>query len=288
MKTRAPETTAAALLGDPIDDAILAAYEQAGAIVVRGLIGPAWIAALRGSYGDMAASAYAPFVKGGKAEPGMRQLIQRHAMWAEDEAFRAFLFESPIARAAARLMRSASARLYEDILITEPAGGRAELSYHQDEPTWPVIGRQLSSVWFSLEPVGTESGALRFVSGSHRGPMYHPKYVKPDEAGDDVRFWDGGAFPEIDEDGRDWTIILTEAEPGDAVIFHPRAIHSAYGSSADHARRSFTIRFLGDDVRWQPKQRIFHRWMHELGLKEGDRIAHPRLPMVWEADAVAA
>ena len=280
---QAPEVAAAVLFDDRAGAEAVAAYQRVGALIVRGLIDSDWIALLRRIYDGLAASAVVPFIKG-EPPPDMRKLTQRPGSWEENAEFRDFLFRSPIARAAARCMGSKTAQLYEDILITEPPGGRAELSWHQDEPTWPVSGRQLSSVWFSLQPVDAETGAMRFVQGAHRGPMYHPAYVPVDQAGDDARFWEG-PMPVVDAESDQFTIAMTDAAPGDAVIFHPRAIHSSYGSSKDHARRSFTIRFMGDDVRWLPKQRIYHRWMHDLGLKEGDKIVSPRLPIVWDAEA---
>jgi len=281
----AAETTAAALLGDRPDETAIEAYERDGAIIVRGLIGAEWVASLRDCYDGMAEAAEAPYAKRGDGKGAIAATGVRDGMWREEEPFTKFLFESPIARAAAILMRSRSARLYEDLLLTQPAGAPAKTGWHQDEPTWPVSGRQLSSVWFSLEPVARETGAMRFVLGSHHGPLYHPGMVSAEQAGDDIRFWTGGAFPNVDGDPEQFRVLQTEAEPGDAVVFHPRAIHTAYGSAKDHARRTFTIRLLGDDVRWLPKRRVYHRWMHDLGMNEGDRIASPRLPLIWDAAA---
>jgi ectoine hydroxylase-related dioxygenase (phytanoyl-CoA dioxygenase family) len=279
------EATAAALLGDQSDEAAIEAYERDGAIIIRGLIGAEWLASLRDCYDGMAEAAANPYAKRSDSKAMSAGTSVRDGMWREEEPFRAFLFGSPIGQAAAALMRSRSTRLYEDLLLTQPAGAPAKTGWHQDEPTWPVSGRQLSSVWFSLEPVAVKTGAMRFVLGSHRGPLYHPGMVSAEQAGDDVRFWTGGAFPDVDGDPERFPVLQTEAEPGDAVIFHPRAIHTAYGSAKDHARRTFTIRFLGDDVRWLPKRRIYHRWMHDLGMSEGDRITSPRLPLVWDAAA---
>ena len=71
---RAPEITAAALLGETPHEAAIAAYEQAGAIVVRALIGSEWLETLRAAYDAMAEAAELPY--GGKAS-GMRQLTTR-------------------------------------------------------------------------------------------------------------------------------------------------------------------------------------------------------------------
>jgi ectoine hydroxylase-related dioxygenase (phytanoyl-CoA dioxygenase family) len=74
-----------------------------------------------------------------------------------------------------------------------------------------------------------------------------------------------------------------EAEPGDVVVFHPRVLHTAYGSAADRPRRTFTLRFMGDDVRWRPRRSMFHPWMRECGLQKHDVPDHPWFPVVARA-----
>ena len=283
----APDTTASSLLRDPPDETAIAGFEEAGAIVVRGLIGREWLGSLRENYARMARSADQPFGVGkpygeGDRTGQERKLINRSGMWEDNDAFRAFLFESPIARAAAAVMRSRTAQLYEDLLITEPAGGKPHNSWHQDAASWPMTGSMLSSVWLSLEAVTAETGAMRFVKGSHRGPSYQPSYIDPKDVGDDALRWTGGKFPDVNEDPS-FTIVQTETNPGDAVIFHPAAIHCAYGSAKNRDRRSFTIRFMGDDVRWLPLNRTYHPWMQALPLKKGEKIVAERMPVVWTA-----
>lgn len=75
--------------------------------------------------------------------------------------------------------------------------------------------------------------------------------------------------------------LTFEAEPGDVIVFHPRALHSGYGSAPDRPRRTFTIRFMGDDVRWRDRHAFFHEWMRDCGLHDGDPIDHPGFPVVW-------
>jgi ectoine hydroxylase-related dioxygenase (phytanoyl-CoA dioxygenase family) len=167
---------------------------------------------------------------------------------------------------AAAVMRSSQARLYEDLLLYREANSRGEVSWHRDLPHWPMTGSQLSSIWFTLEDVSSETGAMRFVAGSHRdGPEL-------------VSFNDDSPAETISFEGR--RVIVVEAEPGDVTVFHPLAIHTAYGSAPDRPRRSFTIRFTGDDVRYRPNKRGFHPWMRDCGLKEGDRFDHPWFPVV--------
>ncbi len=207
-------------------------------------------------------------------------------MWTENDGFRRFLFESPIGEAAAKVSRSQRVRLFEDLMIYQESWAKGATSWHQDEPGWPIGGRQLASVWLSLEAVTIDTGAMRFVTGSHRGPMYDPGFSKSraaQAAGAPERYWTGGPVPDVNGNPDRYRVLTIEAEPGDAIIFHPRTLHTAYGASPSHPRRTFTIRFMGDDVRWTPKGTYYHPWMRDNGLQEGDEPDHPRFPIIWQA-----
>jgi ectoine hydroxylase-related dioxygenase (phytanoyl-CoA dioxygenase family) len=129
----------------------------------------------------------------------------------------------------------------------------------------------LSSVWFSLETVTSDTGAMKFVVGSHRDS---DEVVKAESIG------------EGESDVKPHQVITIEAEPGDVVVFHPRALHCAYGSAPDRPRRSFTHRFMGDDIRWRPRKSMYHAWMRECGLNKGDVLDHPWFPVVGRSAAL--
>jgi len=268
-----------------VDDATVAAFQRDGAVAVRGLLDDRWITLLRDNIDAMLERAYNPRARMGSPRAEESKNVMSDGMWRDNDAFRAFLFESPIGETAATLMQSHSARLYEDLLLYNAAGAPGAPSWHQDEPGWPVTGLQLSSVWLTLEPVTIETGALCIVAGSHRGPMYSPRVSRKraHEIGDDWDFWDGGPFPDVEADPQRFRQLVFETEPGDVVVFHPRAVHTGKGSSPSQPRRTFTIRFLGDDVRWQAKRSLFHPWMNECGFENGDVLDDPRFPLVWRA-----
>lgn len=269
-----------------IDDATIDAFERDGAVAVRGLIDERWIELLRDRVDDLVSLAYDPRARMGQVSDDQPETRTADNLWRENDAFRRFLFESPIGEAAATVSRSQRARLFEDLMIYQEPWARPKTSWHQDEPGWPVGGRQLSSVWFSLEAVTADTGAMRFVAGSHRGPMYDPGFSKSravQEAGTAERYWTGGPVPDVNADPDRFRVLTIEAEPGDAIIFHPRALHTAYGASPSHPRRTFTIRFMGDDIRWTPKGTFYHPWMRDNGLQEGDEPDHPRFPVIWQA-----
>ena len=250
-----------------MDAPLVERFQRDGAVAIPGLFAPHWIESLRDAMPEMLKGCYAPGAV--TADTGRDYEIDTtkrmdDGMWRDVEPFARFLFESPIGAAAAAAMGSSTARLYEDLLLVEEAGAEGAPGWHRDSPYWPLSGSQLASVWFSLDPVTRDTGAMRFVTGSHLD-------------GDERVSWDVVTVPESEIEER--PVKVFEAEAGDAVVFHPRALHSAYGSAPEHPRWTFTIRFMGDDVRWKPRKG-FHAWMRHCGLKEGDVPDHPWLPLV--------
>lgn len=280
-------------ISSPVSEREIAEFQQHGATVVRQLISPGWIEQLRSVFdalADEAADNTDYYSDAAPSTAPKRSSLVKDDVWMHHPVIRRFLFESPIAQAAAEVMGSKTARIYEDLLIYKAAGTGTPTPWHQDEPQWPLTGRQISSIWLSLETVTRDTGALRFVSGSHQGPLYIP-YV-PDalrhrvEA--DMHHFTGGPVPAVDADPERFPVRCFDTEPGDAIIFHPRALHAALGTDAARPRRTFSIRFLGDDVRWEPKASVFHDWLEEITLQKGDRISGERFPEIWPVDAGAA
>ena len=257
-----------------IDQAAIEAFEMQGGVAVRGVLDDHWIESLREAMPMILERSYDPLERSqlqrrGASKP---QVVQSDGMWRDSEPFRRFLFESPIGEIAATILRSATVRLYEDLMLYREAGiENGAPGWHRDAPYWPVRGRQLANVWFSLETVTVDTGAVRIVAGSH---------LDRDDVARETLTLDTEPNPD--------SVRIFEAEPGDVVVFHPRALHSGYGSALDRPRRTFTIRFMGDDVRWRSRQAFFHEWMRECGLDDGDPLDHPGFPVVWSAASPAS
>jgi ectoine hydroxylase-related dioxygenase (phytanoyl-CoA dioxygenase family) len=258
-----------------------AALERDGAVCVRGLLTDRWLAD--------ASSMFDALKAGGRDlsrmydEPAPGQTIVRDDCWIAQPKFLQFLHESPLAGAAASLLGTERIHLYEDLLIYKSAGAEQPTPWHQDEPQWPLCGRQMLSGWFCLDPVNPQTGSLRFAKSTHRGPLYRP-FVTPDRREDlaeDERFFDGGALPDVEGDPKRFPLLTFSVAPGDVIFFHPRVLHAALGSAPSWPRRTFSIRFLGDDVRWLPKKSVFHDWLKDITLVEGERISGPRFPQLW-------
>jgi ectoine hydroxylase-related dioxygenase (phytanoyl-CoA dioxygenase family) len=271
-----------------LTDAQIKAFENDGAVVVRGVLGADWLAQLSDLAENVLPNArsmnrYEADRNDGHGRKAEDATFLSESNWLTHEIARKLVFDSPIVQIAAEGMRSHSVRLYEDLLLYRRAGSATPTVWHQDSPLWPMTGKQMCSVWFSLDPMTEKTGALRFISGSHLGPAYMqyvPNARRADESPGKLAL--GEAMPVIEGREDQFRILTFATDPGDVILFSPKAIHATYGSHSERSKRSFSVRYLGDDVRWRVVPIAgFHRWMKEIHLKDGDEMEHPRFPLVW-------
>jgi ectoine hydroxylase-related dioxygenase (phytanoyl-CoA dioxygenase family) len=278
-----PATAATKLGIDPVSSADATTFARDGAVCVRGVLDREWLARLSGLFDSIMAHGQDMSGYYGEGQAGKGKTVVRINGWHVSPPLLAHLQDSPLPRAAAAVLGSRQVRLYEDLIIHKSPGAEQPTPWHQDEPQWPVSGLQMASAWFCLDPVTPATGALRIAVGSHRGPLYRP-FAPPERAADhdaDAEFFEGGALPDVDADPRRFPVRSFDINPGDVLFFHPRVLHAAYGSAPAHSRRTFSIRFLGDDVRWLPKQSVFYESLGKVTLQKGDPISGDSFPAMW-------
>jgi ectoine hydroxylase-related dioxygenase (phytanoyl-CoA dioxygenase family) len=181
----------------------------------------------------------------------------------------------------ARLMRSRSARLYHDHMLTKEPDTRARTPWHQDQPYYNIEGAQNCSFWIPVDPVSRES-TLEFVAGSHRGPWLMPRSFMDAQA----KWFPEGTLadlPDIEAQRERLRILGWQLTPGDAVCFHMLTLHASAGVAAGRRRRVFSVRLTGDDVRHAPR-----RWQTSpefpgltATLPVGAPLEHERFPLLW-------
>ena len=266
----------------PLSGDLIRDFQRDGAVCVRGLFSAAQIEQLReGIDANLAQPSPRAKVASRADDPG--QFIEDFCNWQENGQYRRFIFESPLASVAGRLMRSHSARLYHDHMLTKESGTRQRTPWHQDQPYYNIEGRQNCSFWIPVDPVTRES-TLEFVAGSHLGPWLMPRSFMDSQA----RWFPEGTLADLSavEAQPDRYLILGWAlEPGDAVCFHMLTLHASAGVSGGRRRRVFSVRFLGDDITHAPR-----RWKTSPEfpglvdeLPPGAAMQHPLFPELWRA-----
>jgi ectoine hydroxylase-related dioxygenase (phytanoyl-CoA dioxygenase family) len=206
--------------------------------------------------------------------------------WREQHEFAWFAGDTELPRLVAELLGSAALWLYEDSVLVKEPGTAAPTVWHQDLGYFHVTGDQLATTWCALDPVTPDTGAVRYVRGSHRwDATYRPNLFVTDEPIPDT---DGLRVPDVDAlaaAGKCEIVTFTTA-PGDVVVHHARTLHAAGGNrSTTIRRRAISVRYCGDDARTflrpgapaKPHQR---QWVDGVALRDLDPGEHPQ---VWPA-----
>lgn len=268
-----------------VSEAEVAAFQRDGAVCLRGIFDRSWLDELAAGI-ERNLQAPSPFGESLRDGDG-GAFFNDYCNWRRIPEFEAFVFHSPAAEIAARLMRSRTAVFYhEHVLVKEP-GALKRTPWHHDQPYYPVDGRQVCSFWLPLDPVPLES-SLRFVRGSHEwGRWFMPRKFAtaqnyalrgPEHSSDAARF---DTVPDIDGRPEEYEILSWALEPGDCIAFHMLALHGAAGNaSPTTSRRVFATRWLGDDARfaerpWEISPPVTG------GLRSGEPMACETFPLVW-------
>jgi ectoine hydroxylase-related dioxygenase (phytanoyl-CoA dioxygenase family) len=254
-------------------------WRDDGVVVLRGVIDDDWLEALRDGVEkcmkDPSAAAR------DFAEDGKGRFFTDHHMFRRLDAFRRFLYNSPIAAIAAGLMGARKTNLIDEHLLVKEPGTENPTYWHHDLPYYEVAGHDFCSIWTPLDPVTEATGAMKFVKGSHLwGKLFHPVRIAQGALVDEAEALDGPA-PDIDAEPAKYNIELFEMDPGDCVAFHGATLHSATpNSSSDRRRRALSLRFAGDDITWNPRP-FRSSGPGRPNLKAGDPIDSDQYPRIW-------
>jgi ectoine hydroxylase-related dioxygenase (phytanoyl-CoA dioxygenase family) len=182
-------------------------------------------------------------------DPG--RFFEDFCNWQGIPQYKRFIFDTPLAALAQRLMQSTTVRLYHDHLLVKEPGTRQRTPWHQDQPYYNVDGLQNISFWIPVDPVPRPS-TLEFIAGSHRGPWLMPRTFMTNQA----KWFPEGSLaelPDIENHREDFPILGWDLQPGDLVCFHMLSLHASAGVDGTNRRRVYSVRFLGDDITHAPR-----------------------------------
>ena len=266
--------TAAAVLSDRD----LERFESDGALILRGVFRD-WVEPLRaGVARNMEAPG--PYERTYRPEDGTAPFFQDFCNWQRIPEYRAFVFESPAAALAGRLMRSRTVRFFHDHVLVKQPGTSTVTPWHQDQPYYCVDGAQHVSFWTPLDPV-SRSVVMECVAGSHRwGKGFRPRRFDgtPLYAHDDFE-----ELPDIGAQRGELRILGWDMEPGDAIAFTFRTVHGAPANDAPRPRRVFSSRWIGDDAVFAERGGRTSPPFPGLELAPGAALDAPDFPLVVRA-----
>jgi hypothetical protein len=139
-------------------------FQRDGAVSIHRLFTPSDMAELEAGI-DLNLSRLSPRAKIASAPTDPGRFVEDFCNWQDNPHYRRFIFDTPLAETAGRLMRARTARLYHDHMLTKEPSTRQPTPWHQDQPYYNIEGRQNVSFWIPADPVSRAS-TLEFVAGS--------------------------------------------------------------------------------------------------------------------------
>lgn len=128
-------------------------------------------------------------------------------------------------------------------LFVKEAGSPAFVSWHQDSTYWGLYPDDaVVTAWVALTPATVESGAMRFLPGSH-----HSDQIVHEDTFDADNLLSRGqvARVEIDDDATVDVVL----QPGEISLHHIRMLHDSGPNRANFRRIGLAVRYIPPYVR---------------------------------------
>ena len=250
-------------------------YKNQGAIVIKNVFRP-WI--------DLLRTGFAKVLK----EPGPHarenvineegRFFEDYCNWQRIREFKKFAEESPAAQILSEATGSKSIQLFHEHIFIKDPGTVKETPWHQDMPYYCLDGNDTGSFWIPLDPI-TKDNSLHILLGSHK----LPKLIRPTKWSNNQSWYsnDNNFMNMPDIANMEKKILKSEMNLGDAILFNFKILHSSPGNLEKVPRRAFSMRFIGDDVKYIDRGGETSPLFKGINLKIGARMREDSFPVVW-------
>ena len=145
-------------------------------------------------------------------------------------------------------------------------------------PYYCVDGEDTGSYWIPLDEV-TKENSLKVILGSHKWS----KLVRPTRWSNNTPWYNNEIdfmdMPDIET--LDNEVMIPDLQLGDAILFNFKIVHGSPENMSKNRRRPFSMRFVGDDVRYVDRGGETSPPFTGINLKEGDTLRKDWFPVVW-------
>lgn len=162
------------------------------------------------------------------------------------------------------------------LFIKEPTSPKV-VSWHQDLTYWGLDGVRETTCWVALSRSTVESGAVKFVSGSHKQQL-----VPHVDTWSEDNLLSRGQEIAVDVDERD--AIDVELEPGQFSMHHGHMFHASGPNTTQDRRIGVAIRYMAASMKQTngTKPLVAHVAGHEQ--REHFQIAQPPQGRLLDSD----
>ena len=247
-------------------------YENLGVVIIKDVF-KNWIEPLRSGFQKVLDN---PSQHGREnVNDGKGRFFEDYCNWERIKEFKDCIFKSLAAQIVCEATSSQSSQIFHEHIFIKEAGTHKETPWHQDMPYYCIDGNNTGSFWIPLDSVDKENN-LQLILGSHKWP----KLVRPTKWSNDQSWYkDDRSFmnlPDIDDFKNN--IFIPELNLGDAVLFNFKIVHGSSGNKTLKSRRAFSMRFIGDDVRYIDRRGPTSPPFDGINLKSGDIMREDWFP----------
>lgn len=202
--------------------------------------------------------------------------------------------QSPLGFLAAQLFETTKVNFYETQCFVKEPSAKEYTAFHTDEPYFHLRGDQCLTFWVSPDIVTSDSGAMKYVRGSHRWkqnfkPNGFAAQAPLDQLGITEAEPDQVPLPDIEGHPGDYDIVTYTSEPGDVIAHHYRTIHgSGPNYTANLRRRALALSYAGGDTSYYFRKSAPPQPHHKHALHNGDPLDSDQFPVVWRASPAHA
>ncbi|MDX2221748.1 MAG: hypothetical protein SFV21_03300, partial [Rhodospirillaceae bacterium] len=140
-----------------ISDADAETYARDGVVCLRQVFDRDWIESLKPVARRLTAD---------KEDFGLLPSLPGRYMSRKIPEFRNFIFNSPVAEACARTLRSSEVRFFFDEIFAKGPRSSEKTIWHTDRMGWPVSGTMVPSLWVPLTPI-VKANSLECIAETH-------------------------------------------------------------------------------------------------------------------------
>lgn len=174
-----------------------------------------------------------------RAEDGTQQSRKMAQPFLRHEAFRRFATDARLRGLIEQFIGAPPRMVADQIFMKPPRFGSAK-PYHQDNAYFLLYpDDEAITAWIALDDVDASNGCLRYIEGSHRGPILKHLH-DPDEPHNR-----SPAQDDIDLSRE----VLACVGKGGVVFHHCKTLHTSHRNESDRWRRGYATHWASAAVK---------------------------------------
>jgi hypothetical protein len=224
------------------------AYVEDGVVMMPGALAEKDVVAIEAAYEWMLAHPTPATQRFYPDEPAT--FLQAAGYSVQVPEFVKMLRDTAVADIAAGLFGGGKVWYLGEQLFLKEGGAARRTPWHQDSSYLAFEGEKLAVVWINLDPLPRDA-CLEVIRKSHRGITYNGSMFHPSD--DTIPLYASSALPrlpDIESERTQWDIVSWPIERGDVLVFHTACLHGGGATWPGLRRRTLSLRFFGDDVKW--------------------------------------